>query len=275
MTVFALSPDGAITQLTPDGVFLQAHVHPDGDVAACWGAERGEPRVWLAATDGSSLDAVGPERARHPVFDPTGTRLAFVLGDDSDPVEEMGPRGASGIPAHGSATQIAILDLASGDVTVLTDGPALDQRPCWSPDGSAIVFLRHGRLARVEVAGGEVVEIQGPQFAYRPWFSLDGAELFFIGMHEGHRRIHRMASGGGAVTVMPNDDAGHTHGPFADLGGEHLIVHSTREGAWWLYELPLDGAPARRIEVGSMASVGHGTRARNGVITFDGQTMDD
>ena len=116
--------------------------------------------------------------------------------------------------------------------------------------------------------------MQGPQFAYRPWFSLDGTELFFIGMHEGHRRIHRMASGGGEATVLPNDDRGHTHGPFADLGGEHLLVHSTRDGPWWLYELPLDGSEARRIDVGDMAAVGHGTRARNGIITFDGQTMD-
>jgi hypothetical protein len=209
------------------------------------------------------------------VFDPSGTRVAFALGHTADPVEDMGPRAASGIPAHGSATDIAVLDVSSGDVHVLTDGPSLDQRPCWSPDGATIVFLRHGRLARVPPAGGEVEEIPGPQFAYRPWFSLDGSELFFISMHESHRRIHRMPSAGGDAARLPNDDRGHTHGPFADLGGHHLLVHSTRDGAWWPYELPLDGSPARRVDIAGMEECGHATRARNGVLTFDGQTMGD
>lgn len=274
MTVFAVLPGEAARAITPDGVFLQAHIHPDGDIAACWGAERGETRIWLASTDGSGYEAVGPERARHPVFDRSGTRVAFALGDSPDPVEAMGPRAVSGVPLHGTATHIAVLDLGTGDVEVLTDGAGQDQRPCWSPDGTAIVFLRHGRLWRVQATGGAPQELPGPQFAYRPWFSLDGAEVFFISMHEGFRRIHRMPAVGGDARVMPNDDRGHTHGPFADLGGEHLLVHSTRDGDWWVFELPLDGSPARRVEIPGMQVCGHPTRARNGVLTVDGQTMD-
>jgi hypothetical protein len=274
VTVFALAPDGAVRRITPDGVFLQAHVHADGDVAVLWGAERGESRIWLARTDGSECEAIGPDQARHPVWDPSGTRVAFSISDTSDPVEHMAERALSGVPAHGVATDIAVLDVATGAVERITDGGSQDQRPCWSPDGASIVFLRHGRLARVASSGGDVEEIQGPQFAYRPWFSLDGTELFFIGMHEGHRRIHRMPATGGKASVLPNDDRGHTHGPFADLSGEHLLVHSTRDGAWWPFELPLDGSEARRVAIPGMEVCGHATRARNGVLTFDGQTMD-
>ena len=274
MTVYALLPGDKAQPITPEGVFLQAHIHPDGEVAACWGAERGESRLWLVRTDGTGLDVVGPERARHPVFDPTGTKLAFALGDSPDPVEGMGPRALSGTPPHGTTTNIAVLDLSSGAVTVITHAASQDQRPCWSPDGATIVFLRHGRLWSVPSAGGDATELPGPSFAYRPWFSLDGAELFFIGMLAGHRRIHRMPATGGVATPLPNDDSGHTHGPFADLSGEHLLVHSTRDGAWWPYELPLDGAPARRVDVPGMQVCGHATRSRNGVLTVDGQTMD-
>ena len=277
MTVFALAPGGEVRRITPEGVFLQAHVHPSGNTAVLWGGPTGEPRLWQARTDGSEADDLGPWRGRHPVYDASGLRVAFVLGEASDPVEEMGPRAQSGMPPPGTASQIAILDIPSCEVEVITEGESQDQRPCWSPDGSRIVFIRDGRLASVPSGGGDVEVLPGPAFAYRPWFALDGRELFFFTVVDGRRQVHRApADDIAAATPFAADDTGHTHGPFADPSGEHLIVHSSRDGAWWLYELPLDGAPMRRVDIpADMAATGHGTRSPNGVLVFDAETMRD
>ncbi|HEY1740416.1 MAG TPA: hypothetical protein VGI86_17010, partial [Acidimicrobiia bacterium] len=74
---------------------------------------------------------------------------------------------------------------------------------------------------------------------------------------------------------LENDDRGNTHGPAMDPRGDRLIVHSDRDGRWGLYELPLDGSPMRPLwPPGHEHDVcAHGTRGRNGVLTFDRVAM--
>ncbi|MEJ7583968.1 MAG: hypothetical protein WKF43_07735 [Acidimicrobiales bacterium] len=52
-------------------------------------------------------------------------------------------------------------------------------------------------------------------------------------------------------------------------------MHSDRDGAWGLHELPLDGSPMRPLRPPGRehAICAHGTRARNGVLTFDVSAM--
>ncbi len=250
---------------------MQAHVDPQGTRVAFWGAERGEPRLWLADTAGSAPpEPIGPEGGRHPVFDPSGRRLAFCLTEGADPIEAMGSRASSGIPARGAVSNIFVLDIASAQLSQLTDGPSQDQRPCWSPDGTVVVYVSDGRLKRVVVDGGIPEEIADSPLAYRPWFSLDGQELFFFSAATAEHRVQRMPAKGGLPVALPNDDRGQTHGPFADPTGDHLLVHSNREGRWWIFEFPLDGGPPRRVHLDGVDSAGHGTRSLTGVLAFDG-----
>ena len=73
-----------------------------------------------------------------------------------------------------------------------------------------------------------------------------------------------------SLTPLANDDLGRTHGPFADPHGDVVIVHSTRgNDDHSLYEFPLDGGPMRKIEIDGVDHPMHGTRSRNGVLTFD------
>ena len=55
-------------------------------------------------------------------------------------------------------SDICVLDLATGEITYLTDDAAGDQRPTWSPDGSVLAFLTFGedgvsRVRSVRAAG--------------------------------------------------------------------------------------------------------------------------
>jgi dipeptidyl aminopeptidase/acylaminoacyl peptidase len=161
----------------------------------------------------------------------------------------------------------------------LTDGTALDERPALSPDGTQVVFVsnrsgRHG-LWQVATAGGEPTPLLPGHKAYRPWWSPDGTRIYFFLLGRDRHRIHSIGMEGGDPVPLASDDRGNTHGPYVDPGGGCVLAHSTRDAderptAWWgLYEFPLDGGTARRLEPPGHVRGAHVTRARNGVTTFD------
>lgn len=75
------------------------------------------------------------------------------------------------------------LDLESGHATQLTDSPAVDARPRWSPDGRLLAFVRDdGRdtaIVVLELADGEQTLINTPTIELDPEFSADGQSVFY------------------------------------------------------------------------------------------------
>ena len=184
--VGVMHPNGEVLRISPEGgIFYQSCIHPDGTRVVYGGASSGPCRVWRAEAAGDNdpmpLTPVD-SGACHPVFSWDGTRIAFS-SDRSSPgppqcVENM---NKAPMPDHGN---IYIID-PDGRVVQITEGPFVDQRPCFSPDGSRIVFVsnRNGGLTlwSVPVSGESdpgPLPYQGA--AYRPWFSTDGRTIFFI-----------------------------------------------------------------------------------------------
>lgn len=64
-----------------------------------------------------------------PVFNPEGTKIAFVSNHDGD-------------------AEIYVVDADGSNLKQLTDNDAVDVSPTWSPDGDTIVFSsdRNGRF---------------------------------------------------------------------------------------------------------------------------------
>jgi len=276
--IYAWHPSGPVRRISAgDGVYYQACIRPDGAMVTYAGAGSGPPRIWCAGTDGT----VAPEPltpaesgARHPVFSADGARIAFTSdrcsGAASQTVAEMNGGGA---PTHGN---IFVMGSDGAGVVQLTDGPYVDQRPCFTRDGSRVLFVsnRAGRgltlwAAAVDGSGAvEPLPYRGP--AYRPWFSIDGEWLFFFRDMDGRHQICRLRPADEQFEPLPNDDDGNSHGPFADPAGKTLLMHSTRGGGGYrLWELPLDGTPPTRLEVPGYERPTHGTRGRNGMVTFD------
>ena len=184
------------------------------------------------------------------------------------------------MPADGVGMAIVLKAADGAWERRLTDGRYLDQRPALSPNGAMVVFVsnRGGTPGLWLVAAdgrSKPAALLTKTRAYRPWWSVDGKHIFFFVLGKEPHRIHVVPISGGRPVRLINDDRGDTHGPYADPGGRHLIVHSTRDSddsgspVWRLYELPLDGTPPRRLAPPNHPRGAHGTRARNGVMTFD------
>ncbi|KUL48316.1 amidohydrolase [Streptomyces sp. NRRL F-4489] len=117
---------------------------PDGRRLAVCAYRGGTFHLWTLRPDGSGLTQLtdGPWDDRGPAWSPDGARIAFASERGGDPVA-------------GSPYRIWVLEVASGRLTRVTglpgqegphqDGAWEDFDPCWSPDGSRIVFVR-GRV---------------------------------------------------------------------------------------------------------------------------------
>ncbi len=273
--VYVWLPDGEVCRLSPgDGIYYQPCIRPDGAEVVFSGNASGPPQIWRASTVDSKIETITEPTngARHPVYSWDGSLIAFTsdraTGEPPQAVEAM---PVSGVPERGN---IFVVDFEGGGLVQVTEGPFSDQRPCFSPDGSTIVFVsnRSGAPALWSVpTDGGVAPQQLPyaEPAYRPWYSVDGGWIFFI-ILVGRHQICRVKPYGTEAERLLNDDRGQSHGPFADPAGEVLLMHSTRGGdRYGIWELPLDGAEPRKFQPPGIESATHATRSRNRVVAFD------
>jgi Tol biopolymer transport system component len=279
--VWAWLPNDETVRISPgDGAYMQACIHPLGAHAVFWGGPLdAQPRLWSSPTDRSEPVALTPgdSCARHGTFGLRGDRIAFSSNAAHDGARgTMRDEATSGTPPSGH-WNIFTMATDGSDVRQVTDGDWVDQRPALSPDGSTIAFISdRGRgLWLVAADGGEPRPLTEGQLLYRPAWSPDGSMLYTFRITKERRQAGTVSLDTGVFTPFANDDRGNTHGPWPDPRGDRLIVHSDRDGAWRLWELPFDGSPMRKLSPPGHEDeiCAHGTRADNGVLTFDRAAM--
>ncbi len=169
---------GSLRQLLPEG-FAAANPSwtADGHLAYLRTDQAGDgvTRLVSSAADGSALRQLLPDAdtlGRSPEISPDGRRVVWVT-------DEFTPR-------------LAVVDLASGSRTLLTDADSASsytlRDPTWSPDGRRVAVIRIdyaypapnvGMLQVVDLGGAVADEHAVTGYSSRPAWSPDGHRLAY------------------------------------------------------------------------------------------------
>lgn len=179
---------------------------PERDVLAAWSPDGktiaftrrarrdGVEQLWLVHPDGTGLRRL--RDGGGPVWSPDGAKLAFTALESGRAV----PR---------------VLDLASGEVSPLTDASVEAVAGDWSPDGSSILITRYpdGRNGDIYVIGADGSSLRQLTRAtaddFDPTWSADGTRILFSSDRTGNKDVYVMRADGTRVlnlTKHPADD---------------------------------------------------------------------
>lgn len=191
--IFVVNADGSGRRNLTNSPYEEAHAHwgPDGriyfnsdraapDRSAPWASRN--HNLFSMAADGSDIRQLTRCEAvcTNPNPSPDGLRIAFRMGTRTG--------GLSWSQTQSSMnSEIALLDLQTGRMLNLTNNPAYDTWPSWSPDGKWVVYSSNrdgvanvGQLFMTRVGGAETRRLtSGPASHGEPSFSPDGRTLYF------------------------------------------------------------------------------------------------
>lgn len=130
---------------------------PDGKQIAFTSDRGGQPQIYVANASGGDARRItfeGKQNLR-PRYSPDGKLLALVNVNDS-------------------GYRIGLLDLATRDLRVVSNGP-LDESPSFAPNGAVVIYSAQGRqgneLATVTVDGRIRQRLSQPGNVYEPAWS--------------------------------------------------------------------------------------------------------
>ncbi len=261
--------DGAPARLTAGPSDSAPAWSPDGSHLAFLRAGQ----VHVVAPDGGEPRRVTdlPLGSGAPVWSPDGRRLALTA--PVDPTDGTGPLVATrldyqtdGVGMFGSVrNQLHVVDVESGEVRQVTDGPDHAGQPAWAPDGHTLAFTRRvgGDSDLTLRAAAHVLDVDDPKGRPRQVGSADGVAgtVAFDGDHLlvvahpgdpiGHQQLLRVPVDGGETAnvtqhldrnVMPGATAYPGGRPQRDADGRLLFCIRDR-GCTHLWALDDAAAP--------------------------------
>jgi TolB protein len=169
-----------------------------------------------------------------PAWSPDGKKLALTLG------------GSNGNP------DIYILDLATQGLSRITDDPAIDTEPTFSPDGRFVYFTsdRAGgpQIYRIGVNPGDKpkrITFTG-NYNARPRVSADGTQLAMVTLENGNYRIAVQDLSSSAVRVLSH---GHLDESPSFAPNSATLMYSERDvDRGFLATVSVDGLTGLRLK---------------------------
>ena len=149
-------------------------------------------------------------------------------------------------------TEIYVMDADGGNRENLTNHPAYDGDPDWSPDRTKIAFVsdRNGgnQIYVMDADGKNPIRLtDGPRSKWAPDWSPDGGKIAFTVQPAAIRESH--------IAVMDADGdnrvrfRSHARDPSWSPDGREIAFSALRAGEWWsdIYVIGTDGQGLRRV----------------------------
>jgi Tol biopolymer transport system component len=212
---------------------------PDGDRIAVFGRqERGRKLLIFSAKGGGLLEriAVAPDVPMAPSWSPSGNEIVFSA-------------------IEGNSRDIFLLDLKTHAVRNLTNDPAYDEAPVFSPDGAYVYHSKiiggRAKVVRFPLADPTKVEqvTWGEGNDEDPAFSPDGKRLYYTSSRGGIYNIYGQDLASGEI-VQYTDVIGAAVGPAAFTGpdGQEKVVFSGFQGLRFQLYMADAKKPFRRLD---------------------------
>lgn len=202
---------------------------PDGSKIAYQNPIADERGIFVANADGS--DPVRLTEGAHdgwPSWSPDGSRILFSRTTTDPGVERCVP----GTPHEFRCpTDIYVMDADGSNVLRLTDDPAGEFMPRWSPDGTTIAFVREGdpvagtyeAVYTLRPDGTDVRQVSSATSGSDLWpsWSPDGSQIVFAAIRNEDWGIWTVeADGSNERMIFGGSGAGYLDNPVWSPDGE-------------------------------------------------------
>ncbi len=229
----------------------------DGSRLAFVSDRDGDLEIYLIEADGSGLEQLTSDPAEDlfPAWSPDQQQLVFVSERDA---------GESSRDYDGNA-EIYVINADGSGLRRVTNHPADDIHPAWSPDGARIAFAsgRDGDfdIYVLDLRGGTIDQMtNGPGIDWEPAWSPDGRFIAFT--YAPASKLPRDVAWLSLVELETGEVTRLTRELWSDSGpawspdGDALLFSSTRDGEAELFVMPIEAPRAARALglVGSQAA---------------------
>ena len=146
-------------------------------------------------------------------------------------------------------SEIYVMDSDGRNQVRLTDDPANDLDPSWSPDGERIAFVSNRERGQEQIYvmdsdGGNPMRLTNDSTHQEPAWSPNGDKIAYV-RNRGGRQIWIMDADGGNQTQLT--EVGKNRNPAWSPDGGRIAFRSLKNGAAGLFVMEKNGSNPKRL----------------------------